>query len=138
MHTNWSILPKDDVKPHWAGAYVTLNRYGTIAMNKVTHRRIGEPAAVLIMFDRANSRIALRPTGVMTKHAYAVGKYGRHGGRRIRAFRMMTEFGIKVTETIEFTDAEVDKDGHLILDLRTARISPRAGSRNRKSFSTTK
>ena len=138
MHVEWSILPKDDVTPHWSGIYVTLNREGTIAINKVTYRRMGEPAAVLIMFDRVNSRIALKPTGATMKHAYAVGKYGRHGGRRIRAFRMIAEFGIKVPDTIEFKDAEIDSDGQLILDLRTARVSPRAGTRNQRSVETTK
>ena len=131
MQVEWSILPKDDVAPHWSGIYVTMNRLGTIALNRVTYQRMGEPAAFLVMFDRVNNRIALKPTAATMKHAYLAGKYGRRGGRRVRAFRLLTEFGIKINETIEFKDAEIDTDGQLILDLRTARVSSRA--RNPKS-----
>jgi len=127
MHVEWTVLKKDDgVMPHWSGVYVTMNRLGTIAMNKVTYSRMGEPKAFLIMFDRVNSRVALKPTAATMKHAYLAGKYGKHGGRRIRAFRLLTEFGIKIDETLEFKNAEIDHDGQLILDLRTARVSPRA------------
>jgi hypothetical protein len=127
MHIEWSILPKDDgVMPHWSRVYVTINRKGTIAMNKVTYGRMGEPAAFQIMFDRVNSRILLKPTALSMKHAYRAGSYGKHGGRQVRAFRLLTQFGIKIDETLEFTDAEVDIGGQLILDLRTARVSPRA------------
>jgi hypothetical protein len=127
MHIEWAILKKDDgVQPHWSGVYVTINREGTIALNKVAYNRMGAPAAFLIMFDRVNNRIALKPTALAMKHAYRAGKYGKHGGRRIRAFRLLTTFGIKIDETLEFKGAEVDQDGQLILDLRSARVSPRA------------
>jgi hypothetical protein len=132
MHVEWSILPKDDVVPHWSGFYVTMNRLGTIAMNRVTYQRMGEPAAFLIMFDKVNSRIALKPTTATMKHAYLAGKYGRRGGRRVRAFRLLTEYGIKIDETIEFKDAEIDMDGQLILDLRTAKLSPRARTQSKR------
>jgi len=125
MHVEWTVLKKDDVVPHWSAVYVTLNRLGTIAMNKVAYRRMDEPAAFLIMFDRVNSRICLRPTAAAIKHAYLAGKYGKHGGRRIRAYRLLTEFGIKIDETLEFKDPEIDMDGQLILYLKTARVSPR-------------
>ena len=38
----------------------------------------------------------------------------------------MREYRISLPETIEFVDPETDKDGILILDLRTARVSERA------------
>lgn len=125
MRVEWFVLPKDDVAPHWSGVYVTINRHGTIAMNRVAYRRMDEPAAFLIMFDRVNSRIMLKPTALAMKDAYRAGKYGKHGGRRVRAFRLLTEFGIKIDETLEFKDPEIDYDGQLILDLRTARVSAR-------------
>ena len=133
MHVEWSILPKDDgVHPVWSGVYVTINREGTIAMNKVAYNRMGAPAAFLIMFDKVNSRIMLKPAALATKHAYRAGKYQRSGGRRVRAFRLLTTFGVKIPETLEFKDAEIDPDGQLILDLRTARVSSRAHSQCRK------
>jgi len=49
----------------------------------------------------------------------------------VRAHRLLTEFGIKVPETLEFKDAEIDLDGQLILDLRTAKASARSRARQR-------
>jgi hypothetical protein len=49
--------------------YVTINRGGTIAMNKVAYGQMGEPEAFLIMFDKTNSRIMMKPTALSTKHA---------------------------------------------------------------------
>lgn len=132
MHIEWSILPRGDVHPTHSRVYVTMNRRGEIAMNGLTHNRLGAPAAFLIMFDKTNSRIALKPTGATMKNAYPARKYGRRGGRIIRAYRLLTEFGIVLPDTIEFKDAEIDPDTQLILDLRTARVSPKAHSQCRK------
>ena len=132
MQIEWSIVPRGDVHPAHTRVYVTMNRAGTIAMNKLTYQRMGEPAAFLVMFDKVNSRIALKPTGETIKHAYPARKYGRRGGRVVRAFRLLTQFAIKLPDTVEFKDAEIDTDGQLILDLRTARVSPRAHSVARK------
>ena len=38
----------------------------------------------------------------------------------------MKEFRIDLPETVRFYDADTDEDGVLILDLRTARVSPKA------------
>ena len=51
---------------------------------------------------------------------------GRHGDRKISAFRLLAECSLVIKETLEFTDAEIDPDGSLILNLRTAKISNRA------------
>ena len=132
MRIEWSILPRGDVAPHHSGVYVTINKLGTIAMNRVAYQRMGAPAAFLVMFDRVNNRIGLKPTGATMKNAYPTRKYGRRGGRVVRAFRIFSEFGVVIKETVEFKDAEIDQDGQLILDLRTARVSARAHSQCRK------
>jgi hypothetical protein len=133
MHVEWSILPRGDVAPHWSRIYVTINREGIIALNRKTYQRMGEPAAFLVMFDKTNSRIALKPTAATMKYAYPAARRGRYGGRIIRAFRLLTEYDIKVPDTLEFKDAEIDYDGQLILDLRTARVSPRGRNTRSKS-----
>ena len=132
MQIEWSIIPRGDVHPSDTRVYVTMNRRGEIVLNGTAYRRMGEPAAFLVMFDKTNSRIALKPTGATMKNAYPAGPRGRYGGRVVRAHRLLTEFGIKVPETLEFKDAEIDLDGQLILDLRTAKVSARGrAARNR-------
>lgn len=125
MHVEWSVLPRGDVAPHWSLIYVSINREGVIKLSGNTYGRMGEPAAFLVLFDKTNSRIALRPTGATMKNAYPARKVGKRKSRTVRAWRLLTEYGIKITETLEFKDAEIDFDGQLILDLRTARVSAR-------------
>ena len=70
MEIEWTILPRGDVAPHWSGLYVTLNKDGAIVLSGVTHERLGSPAAYLIMFDRFNHRLGLKPTKAGTPNAY--------------------------------------------------------------------
>lgn len=129
----WTVSPRGDVAPHWSGLYLTMNREGSIMLSRVTHERIGAPEAVLIMLDAINSRLALKPTVLGERNAYPVRKYGRRGGRIIRAYRLLTEFGIKPSDTIEFLEPKIDDEMRLILSLKNIRISPKAHSQCRKS-----
>ena len=132
MHIEWSIVPRGDVHPAHTRVYVTMNRKGEIVLNGTAYRRMGEPAAFLLMYNQPNSLIALKPTAASMKNAYPVAKYDRRNGRVIRAFRLLNDYNIKLPDTVEFRDTEIDQDGVLILDLRTARVSPRAHSQCRK------
>ncbi|MBX3293266.1 MAG: hypothetical protein KF881_10310 [Acidobacteria bacterium] len=126
MKREWKELSRGDTRAQWAGMYVTMNKLGTIVMNKAAYERLDEPQAVNILYDAANCTIGLRATGRNMRNAYPVGRSGRHGGRRIPAYRVITECGVVVKDTIEFTDPEIDTDGVLILNLRTAKVSNRA------------
>lgn len=128
----WTVLPRGDVAAHWSGLYVTMNRVGSIMLSRVTHERIGAPEAVLIMLDAINSRLALKPALLTDRNAYPVRKYGRRGGRIIRAYRLLTEFGIRPADTIEFIEPKIDDETRLILNLKNIRISPKAHSQCRK------
>ena len=136
MKRNWSELPRGDKRAQWAGVYVTMNGKGVIVMNRAAHERMGGADAFLVLYDSANNTIGLKPTGLRMRNAYPAGVAGRHGGRRVNAYRLMTEHGIRVDQTLEFPDAEIDEDGILVLNLRTAVISNRAlrhPSRNKAS-----
>src|SRR5580765_6097108 len=125
MKPDWRECPRGDVVGQWAALYVTMNPKGYISLSRITYERMGEPKAVVILFDTVNNRIGLKPAATSTRNAYPAGVQGRHGGKVVRAYRLMQEFGIDLPETIRFHDAEIDEDGVLILDLRTARISAR-------------
>ena len=126
MRSDWKELPRGDVFPQYAGYHVTLNRKGHIAINRVTHERMGMPEAVSILYDEANHRVGLKPTYRAQKNAYPVHKANRTGGRIVKAYRLLAEYGIELPETLEFRGVEIDQDSILILDLRTARSSTRA------------
>ncbi|MEP6788694.1 MAG: hypothetical protein ABJB40_09710 [Acidobacteriota bacterium] len=126
MRRDWKEIPRDDKRAQWAGIYVTLNSKGTLVMNRAAHAQMGAPAAYLILYDRANNTIGLKPTGTLIRNAYPAAMSGRHGGRNIAAYRLLVECGLHIKETVEFPDAEIDTDGILVLNLRTAKISNRA------------
>lgn len=126
MKRIWKEISRGDKRAQWAGIYVTLNSKGMIVMNRAAHERLGGHSAFLLLYDSANNVIGLKPTAHGIRNAYPAARSGRHGGRRVSAYRLLTECGLVVKETLEFPDAEIDQDGILVLNLRTARVSNRA------------
>lgn len=126
MKRQWRVVRRGDVTGQWASFYVTLNRKGHIVMSRLTHERLGKPRAVQVLFDPPSSCIGLKPTQPALRDTFLVGPSGRHGGKIVRAYRLLQEFSINVKDTIRFRDAEFDADGVLVLELRTAEISARA------------
>ncbi len=126
MRADWRECPTGykGATGRWAAFYVTMNRKGEIVLSGPTYQKMGEPTAVNLLFDTVNSRIGLKPTALAMRNAVRVGIRGSHGGRVVRAYPMMQEFRISLPETIRFYDADIDDDGILILDLRTARVPP--------------
>ena len=129
---SWKVLPRGDAA-RWSGMYVTLNPIGKIALSRTTHQRLGSPEAVLIAYDVLNLKLALRPAALDTPNAYPIRKYGTCSGRIIRAYRLISEFGIRPRETVEFETPVIDGEGHLILDLQKLRLSPRAEGWKKRS-----
>jgi hypothetical protein len=126
MKREWREIPRDGRRAQWAGIYVTINKKGTIVMNRAAHERMGSPAAFHLLYDSANNTVGLKPTGERMRNAYPSHKSGRHGGQKVMAYRLITECSLHIDQTLEFPDAEIDEDGTLILNLRTAKISNRA------------
>lgn len=125
MKPDWKECPRGDLRPQFAGIYVTMNPKGEIAMSRATYQFMGKPQAFVLLFDTVNSRIGIKPAALSTRNAYPVGPHSRHGAKRIRAYRLMREFKIHLPQTVRFYDADTDEDGILILDLRTARVPNR-------------
>lgn len=126
MRREWKQIPRDEKRPQWAGIYVTMNSKGTIVLNRAAIERLGSPSAFLLFFDPINNTIGLLPTRAEKRHAYPITKSGRHGGRKVSAYRLIKECSLVIDQTLEFPDAEIDTDGLLLLNLRTAKISNRA------------
>lgn len=127
----WAVLPRGDAA-RWSGMYVTMNPKGSIVLSRTTYERLGAPKAVLIMYEALTARLALRPVTPDTQHAYPVRVQGTCGGRVIRAYRLVSEFGIQPKETVEFQEPRLDLDGQLILKLNEIRVSPRARGWNKR------
>jgi hypothetical protein len=105
----------------WASIYVTLNPKGVFHISGQTFQLFGEPDAVKIFFDVANSTIGLQPSRRVVENAYSVIGRGKTRGRIVRAFPFTQEFGLRLDETIRFLAPIIDEDGILNLDLRTVK-----------------
>lgn len=126
MQTIWKEIPRDPTCGQWAALYVTINPQGWIVISRHTYERLGAPPAFQVLFDPVNYRIGIKPSALAGKNAYPAGPQGPNGGKVVRAYRLLQDCSISIPETLQFFDAEIDHDGILILDLRTARVSPRA------------
>lgn len=134
MRADWQEVPRGDVMPQYAGIYVTMNPMGDIVMSRVTYELTGSPKAFVILFDTTNKRIGLKPAALTTRNAYPVCVASRSGAKKIRGHRLTREHRIDLPQAVRFYDADIDEDGILILDLRTAKVSPRSlgHARNRE------
>ena len=126
----WKVLPKNDAAAQFPVLYATLSQQGSIVISRSTHEKLGSPGAYIVMFDPLRYRLGLHPESTDNPNAYPARKQGRSGAKIIRAHRMIREFGIQPPDTLEFPEAKI-VDGVLILDLQTARTSPRAHSQCR-------
>ncbi len=126
MRADWQEVPRGDVMPQYAGIYVTMNPMGDIVMSRVTYEMMGSPKAFLILFDKTNRRIGLKPAALATRNAYPARVSNRAGAKMVRGHRLTRDHRIDLPHTVRFYDADIDEDGILTLDLRTAKVSPRA------------
>ena len=56
--------------------YVTLQKRGTISMNRSAYHALGEPAAVELLYDREASVVGFRAVEPTVEHAYALRAMG--------------------------------------------------------------
>jgi len=132
MRADWQEIPRGDVMPQYAGLYATMNPMGRIVMNRITYDKLGSPEAFVILYDRNNNRIGLKPAHGIVKNAYPALVSNNAGAKMVRAFRLLREHNIELPHTVQFCDADISDDGILILDLRTAKLSPRASAHKRR------
>lgn len=125
MKAQWETCPRGDIVAQYAGIYVTMSPRGEIAMTRPTYEKLGAPEAFVLLFDRTNRRIGLQPTHRSSRDAYPVKVSGRCGGKKLHAFRLIREYNIDLPATVKFPDADINEDGILLLDLRTATIPAR-------------
>ena len=123
MEREWEIYKADSAVNAGRRVYVTLNRRGNFYLNVKALEALGGPETVVLMYDRRASVIGLARASHERRGACRLKKKDgdRSGGRVIYAANFCRKFGIEPEKTISFVDAEVDKDGILLLDLQAVR-----------------
>jgi len=133
MRMQWKVVPTGDgVKGQWAKLYVTMTPKGKIRLSRMTFDRLGAPEAVNILFDATNNIIGIKPCTRTARNAFRPCVIGANGGKVLHGYRLMQEHNIRLPRTVEFVDPEIDHDGILQLDLRTATVSQRSVAHYRR------
>lgn len=122
VRRDWEECPREAKEARWAAFYASLNPDGDIVISGYTHEKLGSPDSYVLLFDRARQVIGMRPArAAVEKNAYPARPRGKHGGRRIRGYRLCREFGIAVDRTVRFHRCQMDNSGVLILELGDTR-----------------
>jgi hypothetical protein len=101
--------------------HVTLDRKGTLLLGRTVFERMRKPEAVVLLFDRLNGLIGVRPAPMHQPNAYPVIAKSQVTYRVVRASRFCRHYGIRVPSTIAFDKPMIEQDRTLVLNLRATR-----------------
>lgn len=101
--------------PGVGSLHVTVNAQGEFLLGVAAFDRLGRPDAVVILFDKANRVIGMKPAHPRISNAYPLrtSVNGRH--RLVRANRFCRQHQIKFDRRLAFESPKIE-DGVLILD----------------------
>lgn len=90
-----------------------------ITLNKVAIEKLGKPEAVVLLFDKVNLRIGIKPSYHSVANSYPVRYWiNKRPSARIYASQFCRYHRIKTDPTLVFMDIKLDADGILILELK--------------------
>lgn len=127
MEMNWEEFEPGPVVQNAERIHVTINRRGNLYLNGRAVKAMGEPDAVVLMYDRRKQVIGIKRSPLDRPNAYRLKRKDsdRVGGRMLYAANFCRHHHIKPEETLAFTAAEVDKNGILILSMHEVRSANR-------------
>ena len=131
MMGRWEIFEPGENKPFKERVHVTLNRKNIFCLNAKVFEMLGEPEAVVLMFDKKEKVIGLRPARLNSTGTFRVQALGTSPTHKIiRAAPFCRAFNIRMDCTTAFLQPRLDDDGVLLLDLRAT--VPARARRKRK------
>ncbi len=99
---------------------------GEIYMNANTLKAMDADERFVLLFDRMNKTIGVKPANALEPNSQGSSKKGSRGGRWVRAYRLLQQFNISIEHTVRFLKPEIDDDRVLLLDLRLTTNALRA------------
>ena len=96
-----------------------------------SYEKLDRPTGFFVLFDSVNNRIGLQPTAAGVKDAHYAAKHPA-GGSNIHAWRLISQCGIDIPQTVVFQKPDINDEGILVLDLRTSKVPDRVKNHFRK------
>ena len=99
--------------------HATINKRRYLYLNERAFQAIGDPDAVVLMYDAYHQTIGVKASTIDKRNAFRPKrKDNRVGGCIVYAANFCRRYNIKPKSTLAFVRAEVDSDGVLILAMR--------------------
>lgn len=117
MAIHWDMFRGGSTRPSNERINVTINKKNVLTFNRFIVKLLGNPEAVILMFEKKESIIGLVPSNLRDKYAFPLKPKGA-GNWTIHAAPFCRHFGIVIDKTEKFDDADLDSEGVLRLDLR--------------------
>ena len=95
---------------------VTIQKRGTISLNRPALEALGEPAAVELLYDRDERLMGLRPVDPVASHAYRPRKQGRTSNIIVSGQAFTQYFNVETSAARRYPAAMLD--GVLVVDLK--------------------
>ncbi len=95
---------------------VSLNARGNFALNQKAVDLLGNPEAIVLMYDRVNRLIGLKTSSADVNHAYQLKRQGTSQSYFLRAKSFCNFYGIDIADTVVFNDAKLE-DGMIVLQI---------------------
>lgn len=98
--------------------YVTIQKKGVMAFNHAAYAALGEPKAVLLLFDRQSRVVGFRASEPSEEHAYGVRSNTKGTSHLVSGTLFTKHYGIP-TDVARRWLAQMNRDGVLTIDLKT-------------------
>lgn len=95
---------------------VSLNGRGHFQLNQKAVDELGGAEAIVLFYDRASRRIALKASSPDIEHAYELKRQNSSQTYILRAKSFCNYYAINIGDTVVFNDIAVE-DGMVVLDL---------------------
>ena len=121
MMTDWQEFKGGEHKTRYKFPRVTMSKSGEIRFGRRALEVLDRPRAVTLYFDVSRSCIGVKPVTPSETSFEMVRREDTSLYAYVRGSSFCKHYGIKPEASIEFVDVEMDADGIMVLDLKTAR-----------------
>lgn len=95
---------------------VSLNGRGHFLLNQKAVAELGDPEAVVLLFERASRLIGLKPCAADVEHSYELKRQSSSQNYFLRAKSFCNYYSINVGDSVVFNDVRVE-NGMIVLSL---------------------
>lgn len=95
---------------------VSLNGRGHFHLNQKAVNELGDPEAVVLMFERSSRLIGLKPCAADVEHSYELKRQGSSNNYYLRAKSFCNYYSINVGDSVVFNDVRIE-NGMIVLSL---------------------